>query len=224
MPPMKCIGCILLVSCLSLSACSSGGDGFVPSQALLAAAQCTGASLEDLNEVFQEVLGFMSALGGTLPGSVTYDDQTGDFTITTVLGPVTGTVTSADNIDDGLDQGESAGASWALNGGLTAGAAVLGEGLFNVSRPLTNELDVSGNASLSDGTCDFSALTLVLTIDLSPSGDGPAGSLEFDAMTPGGDMAGTMTFDGSDIARVNGQFDGAPFNFRLDLNNFVPIF
>ncbi|MHC4162961.1 MAG: hypothetical protein ACYTDU_12115 [Planctomycetota bacterium] len=208
----------LLLS-VALSACSSDDIAALDPD-LLQIAQCTGLSLEELNTVFEEVLGFVGNIGGTLPGNVTYDEMTGDYTIDSIAGPITGVVSSADDISDGLDENEAA-ATWDLNGGL-ASVGVTGTGAFDMSRPGPDLIQVTGSGSLVDQDCMFNLTSFNVSLDLSSEG-GPIGDLVFDAMITDGVLNGVMDFDGSDIAGVNGDFNGASVSFRIDLNTFLPF-
>lgn len=211
----------LLILPLALGACSSDDVINALSPDLLQVAQCTGTSLEELDVIFSGVVGLLGAIGGTLPGNVTYDDMTGDYTIDSVSGPITGVVSSTFDISDGVDPGESASATWDLNGGL-AQTGVLGSGTFTVSRPDANTIQVTGSGGLDSGACAFTVNSFNLTINLAAEG-GPTGTLAFDATADGETLDGTMTFDGSDIARVLGTFQGATASFSIDLNNFLPF-
>ena len=212
----------LLILPLALGACSSDDVINALSPDLLQVAQCTGSSLEELDVIFSEVIGLLGAIGGTLPGNVTYDDMTGDYTIDSSLGPITGVVSSTFDISDGVDPGESATATWDLNGGLAQTGGVVGTGTFTVTRPDADTIQVTGGGGLDSGACDFTINSFNLTIDLAAEG-GPTGTLGFDATVNGETLDGTMSFDGSDIADVLGTFKGATVNFNIDLNNFLPF-
>jgi len=205
----------LLLLTLTLGACSSDELALLNPD-LLQIAQCTGTSLEELDNLFSEVVGFLGAIGGTLPGNVTYDEMTGDYTIDSVSGPITGVVTSSDDISDGVDENESATATWTLSGGVT------GTGSFTVSRPGPDTIQVTGTGDLENGDCTFDVNSFSISIDLSSEG-GPTGTIDFDATNTDGLLTGTMSFDGSDIARVLGTFNGGAASFRIDLNSFLPF-
>ena len=206
---------------LALGACSSDEIAAL-SPDLLQVAQCTGTSLEELDTIFSEVVGLLGAIGGTLPANVTYDDVSGAYTINSIAGPIEGVVSSVDDISDGVDVNESATATWDLNGGLAQTGGVIGTGAFTVNRPGANTLVVTGTGGLENGDCLFDVTGFTLTIDLDAEG-GPAGTLDFDATADGETLDGTMSFDGSDIANVSGNFKGALVNFLLDLNTFLPF-
>lgn len=212
----------LLILPLILGACSSDEIIAALSPDLLQVAQCTGTSLEELDVIFSEVVGLIGSIGGTLPGNVTYDDMSGDYTISSVAGPITGVVSSTFDISDGVDPGESATATWDLNGGLAGTGGVIGTGSFTVVRPDANTVQVTGGGGLENGGCAFNVNSFSLTIDLGAEG-GPTGTLDFDATVDGETLDGTMNFDGSDIARVLGLFKGGSVSFFIDLNNFVPF-
>lgn len=211
-----------LILPLTLGACSSDDVIHALSPDLLQVAQCTGTSLEELDNIFSEVVGLLGAIGGTLPGNVTYDDMTGDYTIDSVAGPITGIVSSTFDISDGVGPGESATATWDLNGGLAQAGGVIGTGTFTVTRPDADTVQVTGSGGLENGDCVFAVNSFDLTIDLAAEG-GPTGTLAFDAIVDGETLDGTMTFDGSDVASVLGAFQGGTVNFSIDLNNFLPF-
>jgi len=210
----------LLLS-LALGACSSDEIAAL-SPDLLQIAQCTGTSLEELDNIFSEVVGLLGAIGGTLPANVTYDDVTGVYTINSIAGPITGVVSSVDDISDGVDENESATATWDLNGGLAGSGGVIGTGSFTVNRPDANTVAVTGSGGLANGDCTFDITSFSLSIDLDAEG-GPAGTLDFDATADGETLDGTMSFDGSDIANVTGNFNGGLVGFLIDLNSFLPF-
>jgi len=205
---------MFLLLALLPAACGGGGSG--PSAGLLAAAQCSGLGLEDLNEIFGEVTAFLASIGGTLPPNVTYTAP--DYTITMSFGTVAGSVTSTDTISDGIDAGEGATASWNV-----AGASVTGNGTFTLDRVTAQQFAVSGDGSVLDGACVFNATNVDLDIDLASS-LGPVGSFDFNAVTPTGPIVGTMTFDGSDTALVQATYLGVSATFRINLNTFAPEF
>jgi hypothetical protein len=219
---MKRVFLIPLMLTLALSACSSDDVIAALSPDLLQVAQCTGTSLEELDNLFSEVVGFLGAIGGTLPGNVTYDDVSGDYTIDSVAGPIAGIVSSTDDISDGVDPGESATATWDRNGGPAGVGGAIGTGTFNVSRPDADTIVVTGSGSLENGDCTFDVNSFNITVDLNAEG-GPTGSIAFDATVNGETLDGTMSFDGSDIANVLGTFKGASASFRIDLNDFLPF-
>lgn len=210
---------LLLLLPLSLAACNSGGTSVDPS--LLAAGQCTALSLEDLNEIFREVTGFLGLIGATLPPEVTYNDVTGDFSIAMSLGTIDGNVTSGDDISDGIDAGEAATAIWSLNPAV--GTTVTGAGTFNLSRTAAQMFVVTGDGSVADGTCAFNATNVDLDLDLG-SMLGPVGSFDFTGLTTGGAIVGTMTFDGSSTASVSATLNAMAVSFTIDLDTFVPHF
>ncbi len=208
----------LLLLALLLAACS-GGDGSGPGAELLAAAQCTGIGLGNLDEIFAEVTGLLAAIGDTLPPNVTYTPP--DYSITTTLGTIAGSVTSTDDISDGIDPGEAASASWNLSP--LAGAPVIGNGTFTLDRATADLFQVTGDGSVVDGTCAFNATNVDLDIDLASS-LGPVGSFDFSGVTPNGPILGTMTFDGSAVAVVDALFLGVSTTFAIDLTTFLPEF
>ncbi|MFI5402082.1 MAG: hypothetical protein ACHQ1G_04025, partial [Planctomycetota bacterium] len=190
----------LLLLALTFAACGGGG-GSGPGAELLAAAQCTGLGLGNLDEVFGEVTGFLAAIGGTLPPNVTYTVP--DYSITASFGTLAGSVTSGDDISDGIDPGEAASASWNLSP--LSGGTLTGNGTFSLARILTDSFHISGNGSVVDGTCVFNATNVDLDLDLGSS-LGPVGSFDFNGVTPNGPILGTMTFDGSSTAQVEALF------------------
>jgi len=117
---------------------------------------------------------------------------------------------------------ESATATWDLNGGLAGSGGVIGTGAFTVNRPDADTLVVTGTGGLENGDCTFDITGFSLSIDLAAEG-GPAGTIDFDATVDGETLDGTMSFDGSDIANVAGNYKGALVNFLLDLNTFLPF-
>lgn len=209
---------ILPVPMLLLAACGGGG-GSGPSAELLAAAQCTGLSLGNLDEIFAEVTGLLAAIGDTLPPNVTYTPP--DYAITMSLGAIAGSVTSTDDISDGIDPGEAASASWNLSP--LAGGVVTGNGTFTLDRIATDFFQVTGDGSVVDGLCVFNATNVDLDIDLASS-LGPVGSFHFSGVTPNGPILGTMTFDGSSVALVEATFRGVSTTFTIDLDTFLPEF
>jgi hypothetical protein len=212
----------LFLLALPLGGCG-GSDGFTPSPELLAAAECVGLSLEDLNEIFGEVTDLLNSIGGVIPPNMTYDIATGDYTITLSFGTLAGTVVSPDDLDDGLGDGESATAPWALNGGLAGVATVTGEGSITMARSTATNFTVSGNGAVTDGTCVLDSPAFNLAVNTA-STLGPVGTLNFTGTTPGGVITGLMTFDGSDLARITSQFAGEAVTFYLDLDTFIPEF
>ena len=124
---------------------------------------------------------------------------------------------------DGLGVGETATATWALNGGLAGAPAVVGDGSFTVARPSSDVFNVSGTGELSDGTCllDFTGLNLSTDID---SGLGPVGTIMFTVSSPAGMIDGTTTFNGTTVARVVADFDGATVVFFIDLVTYEVSF
>jgi hypothetical protein len=208
---------ILLAPALLLAACGGGGSSTDPD--LLAAAQCTATGLADLDEVFSEVSGFLSGIGGTLPANVTYDDVTGDFSIAASFGTIDGNVASADDISDGIDDGESASATWSINPAV--GATLTGSGVFTLARTSASVFGITGNGSITDGACVLDATNTDLVLDLL-SGLGPVGSFDFNATSAVGAILGTMSFDGSDTADIAATFLGVGVTFTIDLNTFLP--
>jgi hypothetical protein len=211
----------LLLASLLLPACGGGGGGKSTDPNLVAAAQCVSDGLANLDEIFASVSEFLASIGGSLPGGVTYDAGTGDFSITMSLGTIDGNVSSMDDISDGIDPGEAASAVWSLNPAV--GMTVTGSGVFDLSRTTTTVFSVTGQGSAVDGTCALNATNVDLTLDLASS-LGPVGSFDFDAATTTGAVAGTMSFDGSDTADVTATFGGIQVSFSIDLNTFVPVF
>ncbi|HEX5137085.1 MAG TPA: hypothetical protein VFY93_08945 [Planctomycetota bacterium] len=209
---------LLLLPAILLGACG-GGSSTDPN--LVTAAQCTATGLEDLDEVFGDVSEFLASIGGTLPANVTYDDASGDFSITASFGTIDGNVTSADDISDGIDAGEAASATWSINPG--GGATITGSGVFNLARTAASVFGITGNGSITDGTCIFNATDTDLVLDLL-SGLGPVGSFDFNATTTTGPIDGTMTFDGSATAVIIATFGGIPVAFTIDLDTFLPHF
>jgi len=206
-----------LLLALFLAACGGSGSGIDPN--LLAAAQCTGIGLENLDAIFSEVTGLLEAIGGTLPPNVTYAAP--DYTITTSFGTIAGSVTSTDDISDGIDAGEAASASWNL--APLAGGVLAGNGTFNLSRLTDALFTVTGDGSVVDGTCVFNATNVDLDVDLATA-LGPVGSFDFNGVTPNGPITGTMTFDGSAAAAVEALFLGLTTTFTIDLDTFLPDF
>jgi hypothetical protein len=212
----------LLLSTVLLVSCGSG-DSFTPTPELQALADCTGLSLEELGEIYGEVLDLLDSIGGVIPPNATYDIADGDYTITLSIGTIAGVISSPDSLVDGLGVGESATATWALNGGLAGAPAVTGEGSFTVARPNADVFNVSGNGATTDGTCDFDFPTLNLSTDID-SGLGPVGTITFTVTAPEGTLDGTMTFNGSTQARVVADFDGSTYTFFIDLVTFEITF
>jgi len=207
----------LLLPAILLAACG-GGSSTDPN--LVTAAQCTALGLADLDEVFGDVSEFLASIGGTLPPNVTYDDVTGDFSITASFGTIDGNVTSSDNISDGIDPGEAASATWSIN---PIGATITGSGVFNLARTTSTVFGITGGGSITDDTCVLNASNTDLVVDLL-SGLGPVGSFDFAATTSTGPITGTMTFDGSATAVIVATFGGIPVAFTIDLNTFLPHF
>ncbi len=213
----------LLLSTLVLFAGCGSGDSFNPSAELLAAAQCTGLSLEDLVEVYNETLDLLDSIGGVIPPNMTYNIATGAYTITISLGDIAGIVSSPNNLADGLGVGETATATWDLNGGLAGAGEVTAEGSFTVARATATNYTVSGQGGTADGTCQFDFSSLNFAVNTT-SGLGPVGTIVFEGTTPDGTLDGTMTFNGGDTARIVATFDGVSYTFFLDLLTFEPIF
>lgn len=206
----------LLALLLLVAACGGGGGSGVSAE-LRSAGQCASLNLGNLNDVFAEVTDFLGAIGGMMPPSVNYSTPP-DYAITTSFGTIAGSVTSLDVISDGIDAGEAATASWNVTGG-----SIGGNGTFTLDRTSTTVFTIGGNGSVVDGTCVINVSNVDLDLDLASS-LGPVGSFDFDAVTPGGPMTGTMTFDGSDIAVVEALFLGVLVTFEIDLNTFQPVF
>jgi hypothetical protein len=204
----------LLLSALLLVSCGSG-DSFTPTPAQAALAECTSVDLAHFSELYGELLDLFEAIPGAPPGG-TYDIVDGDYTLTLLLGSVAGVVSSPNTISDGIDVGESATATWELNGGL-AGAAVTGEGTLSVARPSSTLFNVSGNGEILDGTCDFTFTNLSFTVSASA---GLQGTILFTVDAPDGTLNGTMTFNGTNSARVSGTLDGVSYTFYIDLTTF----
>ncbi|HEX5137084.1 MAG TPA: hypothetical protein VFY93_08940 [Planctomycetota bacterium] len=210
----------LLLSALVLVSCGSG-DSFTPTPEQQALADCTGLSLEELGEIYGEVLDLLDSLGGVIPPNATYDIANGDYTIALSFGTLAGVVSSPNNLVDGLGVGETATATWALNGGLAGAPTVTGEGSFTVARPTSTTFNTSGTGQTVDGTCsfDFSGLNLSTTV-----GAGPVGTINFVATAPEGTLDGTITFNGSTVARVIADFDGKTYAFYIDLITYEITF
>jgi len=220
----KVVLLLTLVLASVIAGCGGDGSSFVPDAEQLAAAECSATSLSYLNIAFAEIMDFLSAIGGTLPPEVTYDDTTGDFSIASLLGTISGNVSSTDDISDGIGAGESVSATWDINPGIAGVVGVTGAGVFNVSRPTTNEFTILGNGQVDDTTCSLAVPQIDLDIDLL-SQLGPQGSLAFSATGAFGIFAGTMSFDGSDLARVVASLNSVPLpTFWIDLNTFQPVF
>jgi hypothetical protein len=218
---MKRMLSLLLVLPLLLCSCGSDGD-FVPSAELVAAAQCLGISLEDLAEMYDEVVGMIGSLGGVLPANVNYDYNTGVYTITASFGTISGVVTSLDDLDDGLGVPESATATWET--GSLAGAPAFGaSGTFTVVRPSTPQINISGTGMIVDGTCAFDMTALNLS-ENNTSTLGAVGTFAFSSTVPEGVLAGTMIFNGTSTALVDATFDGEDVSFYFNLDTFEPIF
>jgi len=211
----------LLLSALVLVSCGGSGSTFTPTPELQALADCTGLSLEELGEIYGEVLDLLDSIGGIIPPNATYNIANGDYTITLTFGTIAGVVSSPNNLIDGLGVGETATATWDLNGGLAGAAAVTGEGSFTVARPTATTFNVSGNGHTIDGTCDFvfSSLNLSTTV-----GVGPVGTINFVVTAPDGTLDGTMTFNGSTVARVIADFDGGTYAFYINLITYEITF
>jgi hypothetical protein len=208
---------LCLAAALMLGACGDSGSSV--SAEIGAVGQCTSDSLEALDMVFNEVTGFLGAIPGPFPAGVTYTPP--DYAITGTFGSIAGSVISTDDISDGIDAGESASASWNLTP--PGGGTLSGNGTFTLDRTTAVVFAIGGGGSVINGTCILNATNVDLELDLSTS-LGPVGSFDFDAVTPSGPFSGTMTFDGSDIALVEGTFLGIPLTFRIDLDTFEPVF
>lgn len=218
---MKRLLPILLPALLLAPGCGSG-DSFNPSPELLAAGECAGLSLENLVQIYNNVLELLDQIGdGTIPANMTYNIANGVYTMDLALGDVGGVVTSAFNLNDGLGVGESATATWELNGGL-AGVAVTGEGSFTVARSTASTFNVSGFGGMVDGTCEFDFSSLNFSVTTGTGG--PVGTIVFEATTPDGILDGTMTFNAGSTARIVATFDGVSYTFLIDLVTFEPIF
>ncbi|MCK6459349.1 MAG: hypothetical protein L6Q95_05585 [Planctomycetes bacterium] len=209
----------LLLSALALVSCGSG-DSFTPTADQQALADCTAIDLQHLGLVYGEVLNLFEAIPGA-PAGGTYDIVDGDYTLTTPSGAVAGVVSSTDVITDGIDVGESATATWALNGGLAGAPTATGEGSFTIARPSSTTFNVSGNGEVIDGTCDFTFTNLSFTVTAAA---GLQGTVLFTVDAPPGTLTGTMTFNGSDTARVVAEFDGVTYTFYIDLVTYEVSF
>lgn len=219
---MKKLLPLLLSTCILVAGCGSG-DSFNPSAELQAAADCTGLSLEQVAEIYNEVLELLDQIGdGVIPPNMTYPGG-GAYTITLSFGSLAGTVSSAFNLNDGLGVAESATAVWDLNGGLAGAPTVAGEGQFTVARATATRFTVAGFGDLVDTDCEFDFSSLNFTVE-SGSGLGPVGTINFEAITPDGTLDGQMTFNGGNTARVVATFDGVSYTFFIDLTTFEPIF
>lgn len=213
---------LILILPLPMLGCGGGSSSFDPTPEQLAAALCASGSLGSLSTVFLDVFEFLGSIGsGSLPIGATYDDVTGDYSLPTSLGTITGTVSSPDDISDGIDPFESVSATWDVNGGIVVGLSLVGSGVFDVTRSTATVFDITGGGALEEPGCLFDGSTLDLTLDLNSS-LGPRGSLGFSLTTAGGTYVGTMTFDGSNVARVRGTFNSVAFNFRINLDTFTP--
>jgi hypothetical protein len=209
----------LLLSTLVLVSCG-GSDGFTPTPEQQALADCTALDLGHLGLVYGEILNLFEAIPGAPVGG-TYDIANGDYTLTLSVGAVAGVVSSTDQINDGIDVGESATATWALNGGLAGAPTVTGEGSFTIARPSSTTFNVSGNGEVIDGTCDFTFTNLSFTIT---STAGLTGTVLFTVDAPQGTITGTMTFNGSDFARVVADLAGVTYTFYIDLVTYEVSF
>ncbi len=209
----------LLLSALALASCGSG-DSFTPTPEQQALADCTAIDLEHLGLVYGEILDLFEAIPGA-PAGGTYDIVDGDYTLTTSAGGIVGVVSSSDTISDGIDVGESATATWALNGGLAGVPAATGEGSFTIARPSSTTFNVSGNGEVIDGTCDFTFTNLSFTVT---SAAGLQGTVLFTVEAPAGTLTGTMTFNGSDFARVVAELDGITYTFYINLVTYEVSF
>ena len=112
----------------------------------------------------------------------------------------------------------AASASWNLLGGTLGG-----NGTFTLDRTGASVFAISGSGSVAEGTCALNVTNVDLDLDLASS-LGPVGSFDFDAVTTGGPITGTMTFDGSDIAVVEAVYLGVAVTFEIDLDTFQPVF
>jgi hypothetical protein len=213
----------LVLAALALVSCGGSGSDFTPTPELQALADCTGLSLEELGEIYGEVLDLLDSLGGVIPPNATYDIGNGDYTITLSFGTIAGVVSSPNVLIDGLDVGESATATWELNGGLAGAVQVTGEGSFTVARPTSTTFNVSGNGHTIDGTCDFNFSSLNFSTTV---GAGPVGTINFVVTAPEGVLDGTMVFNGSTVARVVAEFDGdgKTYGFYIDLITYEITF
>ncbi len=212
----------LLLSTLVLFAGCGSGDSFNPSPELLAAAQCTGLSLEDLVVIYNSLIDLLDEIGdGVIPPNATYNIATGAYTITLTIGDLAGIVSSPNNLADGFGVGETATTTFALNGGLAGPPTLTAEGSFTVARASATNYTVSGLGGLLDGTCEFDISSLNFAVSTST---GLSGTIVFDATTPDGTLDGTMTFTADPTARVIATFDGVSYTFFIDLVTFEPIF
>jgi len=211
---MKRALCLLLPALL-LAACA-GSDSFTPTPEQEALANCTALDLSHFAIVYGDVLDLFEAIPGAPPGG-TYDIVDGDYTLATTLGAMVGVVSSADVITDGIDVNESATATWELNGGLAGAAAPTGEGTITVARPSASVFNISGDGGLLDGTCEFTFTNLSFTVSATL---GLQGTVLFTVDAPQGMLSGTMTFNGSDTARVVATLSGITYTFYINLITF----
>lgn len=206
----------LFLSTLVLVACGGSGDSFTPTPEQAALAECTSMDLSHFAEIYGDLLDLFETIPGAPPGG-TYDIVDGDYTLTLSIGTLAGVVSSTDVITDGIDVGEAATASWELNGGLAGASAPTGEGTITIARPSSTQFNVSGSGEILDGTCNFDFSNLSFTVTAAA---GLQGTILFTVTAPDGTITGTMTFNGSDIARVVATLDSVAYTFFINLVTF----
>jgi len=205
-----------------LGGCGGGSGGeaspFSPSQEQ--AAECIVFNVDDLEDVVIGLLQLGEGVSLTpLPANITYDDQTGDYTISIQLPgggslPMSGTLTG-DDITDGFAVGETVTATW----------SALGSGTFTVTNTGGNVIRIQGTGMVSSGVECNSSVTVDVTVDTTLVDDlVVTGTIDFVATVAGGETVdGTITFDGSSMAEVSGTFQGEAFSFGIDLEEFEPV-
>jgi hypothetical protein len=223
---MKQLALLILLPVLCIGGCNSdGGTPIDPT--LQSLADCTGVGFGDTANIFNSCFDLLVAITSpqNTPPNVTYDAQTGAYTVDVDLddngtGDITigGVVTSAFDLTDGIQPGESLDVPWTVtNGPLTGGGA------FNINWAQLDLVQITGNGGVASGqSCGFDVTNLDLslnpfTIDSIP----PVGSMDFDVDDALDLLSGTISMDGTQTAIVDADFAGLDVTFYIDLNTYL---
>ena len=204
------LGLLLVVGC------AGGGDegGIFVSGPQQQAAECVGLNIDDLEDV---VIGLLLVSDASqLPPGVTYNPQTGAFSVViNGVNPLTGTITG-DDLTDGFQVGESFQAAWNS----------LGSGTFTLTNNSATEIRIQGTGNISSAVaCDTQITAVDVLVDpTNPNDLTVTGTIDFLATVQNGEIIqGTITFDGTNVAVVTGTFMGNPVMFSISLDDFLPF-